>query len=250
MPPWFPLVLAAVAGALVIGVSFAALRASGADVRTGRRLAGAPEVRVGSLLDAADPPDRVMRVVGRIRCRDPLHADRGERLVAYHRDVEVKLPGVGWRTVERLRETRSFELWDHDGALTIDPGRAAEPLVSIPSVWRGSPALLAEPHAASVRHLEASHGSAREARAATRTINVTDRLLVLARPVRGADGRVSLEPPPGGYVISTLPLDDAMRLLGGPRRRLAVAGLIGLALGVVVSVASLALIAISFALGR
>jgi hypothetical protein len=49
-------------------------------------------------------------------------------------------------------------------------------------------------------------------------ISVIDRLLVLAGVERHA-GAVRLRPPPGGYVISALELDEAMRLLGGPRRR-------------------------------
>jgi hypothetical protein len=67
----------------------------------------------------------------------------------------------------------------------------------------------------------------------TRTINVTDRLLVLARPVRGEDGRVRLEPPDGGYLVTNLTLDDAMRVLGGRNRRAAAAGVIGVSVAVV-----------------
>ena len=98
-----------------------------------------------------------MRVVGRIRCRDPLEAGEGERLVAFHRDVEV-MAGGRWRSVERLRETRSFELWDHDGSLTVDPAGAAEPLVAIPKVWRGDASQLEEPHASAVARLAERHG--------------------------------------------------------------------------------------------
>lgn len=223
----------AVAGAVLVAASLIALRASGADPAVARRLAGPPEIKVGRLLDddAAGFPRRAVRLVGRIRCRDPLDAGDGERLVAFHRDVEV-LAGGAWRTVERMRETRSFELWDHDGSLTIDPAAAAEPIITIPHVWQGSPEELEEPHASAAARLAERHGPLTEARAVTRTINVTDRLLVLARPARGADGTVHLEPPPGGYLISTLALDDAMRLLGGRHRRAAAAAVVGIALGI------------------
>jgi hypothetical protein len=219
-----------VAGALTTIVSWVALRAAGAEPALARRLAGPREVRVGQLLDAADLPERPVRVAGRIRCRDPLETADGERLVAFHRDVEV-FAGGRWRSVERLRETRSFELWDHDGSLTVDPAGAAEPLVTIPKVWRGDPAVLEEPHASAVARLAERHGAATAARSIIRTIDVTDRLLVVASPGRGDDGRVGLEAPPGGFVISALALDDAMRLLGGPRRRLAAAAVIGIGLG-------------------
>ncbi|HEX7172366.1 MAG TPA: hypothetical protein VF365_07160, partial [Candidatus Limnocylindria bacterium] len=197
-----------------------------------RRLAGPAEVKVGRLLDPGALPERPVRVSGRIRCRDPLEAGDGERLVAFHRDVEVHVGGT-WRSVERLRETRSFDLWDHDGSLPLDPARTAEPLIAIPQVWRGSPAELEEPHASAVARLVERHGPATEARAITRSINVTDRLLVLARPVAAADGSRSLDPPEGGFLITNLALPDAMRLLGGRNRRLAAAGVIGLGLAVV-----------------
>jgi hypothetical protein len=132
-----------------------------------------------------------------------------------------------------MRETRSFDLWDHDGSLSVDPARAAEPLIAIPKVWHGSPDALEEPHASVVARLVERYGPAREARAITRSINVTDRLLVLARAERASDGTVRLEPPEGGYLVTSLALPDAMRLLGGRHRRAAVAGVIGLGLAIV-----------------
>jgi hypothetical protein len=231
MPPALVFVLIVVAGVVVGAASILTLRLAQARPGIGRRLAGPPEVRVGSLLGEAALPRRAVRVNGRIRCREPLDAGDGERLVAFHRDVEVRAGGR-WRSVERLRETRSFELWDHDGSVGLDPARAAEPLITIPQVWRGSPDALQEPHASSAARLAERHGAATEARAVTRTINVTDRLLVLARPVRDGEGRVRLEPPEGGYLVTNLALGDAMRMLGGRHRRAAAAGVIGLAVAV------------------
>ena len=176
--------LVALLGIGALAASSLALRMAGAQPAFARRLAGPREVRVGLLLDAADLPDRPVRVAGRIRCRDPLQTADGERLVAFHRDVEV-MAGGSWRSVERLRETRSFELWDHDGSLTVDPAAAAEPLVVIPKVWRGDPALLEEPHASTVARLVERHGAATVARSVVRTLDVTDRLLVVARPSQG-----------------------------------------------------------------
>lgn len=222
----------AVIGLVLVAGGFLALRSSGASPAVARRLAGPPELKVGRLLDDADElPHRPVRVAGRIRCREPLEAGSGERLVAFHRDVEVRVGGT-WRSVERMRETRSFELWDHDGSLTIDPAAAAEPLITIPHAWHGSADELEEPHASAAARLAERHGPLTEARAVTRTINVTDRLLVLARPVRDPDGTVRLEPPEGGYLVSNLALDDAMRLLGGRHRRAAAAGVVGLGLGI------------------
>jgi hypothetical protein len=163
-------------------------------------------------------------VLGRIRCTDPIVTAQDDRLVALHRDVEVLTGNGDWRPVERLRETRSFELWDHDGSLTIDPAEAAEPLVVLPHMWEGPPTELDEAFGPALTRLATELGELRGARAATRMLSVIDRLLVLADVRRDPGGRVMLAPPSGGYVISGLDLDDAMRLLGGGRPRLLVAG--------------------------
>lgn len=219
------------AGVVVGGLSLWTLRRSGAHVAMARRLAGPEEWKVGRLVDGAELPPRAVRVSGRIRCRDPLDAGDGERLVAFHRDVQV-LAGGRWRSVERMRETRSFELWDHDGSVTVDPAEAAEPLVTIPKVWQGKADELSEPHASAAARLAERHGPASAARAITRSLNVTDRLLLLARPERDPAGSVVLRPPDGGFVISAVALEDAMRLLGGTNRRAAAYAVVGVAIGV------------------
>lgn len=232
MPLGLAFVIALAIGLALAVASVVGLRRAGASPGIARRLAGAAEVKVGRLLDADALPSRPVRVVGRIRCRDPLEMGAGERLVAYHRDVEVKIDGT-WRSIERLRETRSFDLWDHDGSLSVDPALAAEPLIVIPKVWRGDPGQLQEPHASAVARLAERHGPATEARATTRSINVTDRLLLLARATREAAGEPRLEPPDGGYLVTNLELDEAMRLLGGRNRRLVVASIVGLVISIV-----------------
>jgi hypothetical protein len=243
--PALPLALGvALLGALLVVIGLAALRGSGARFALGRRLAGAHGMSVGDVLALDELPPRPVRIAGRIRCSEPILTPRDDRLVALHRDVEVELPGSGWRTIERLRETRAFELWDHDGSLTIDPGQAAEPLVTIPHVWRGRPDELDGPLLASVERLAAEGTPAVAARAETRMISVVDRLLVLARVERDAGGAVRLAPPRGGYLIATLELDESLRLLGGRRRGLlavaaaAVAGgLLLVMLGIIVAIA-------------
>jgi hypothetical protein len=227
------------AGLLLIGIGVGLLRMSGAQIGIGRRLGGAREVCVGDLVEAAELPIRAVRVTGRVRCADPLVTAEDERLVAYHRDVEVKLARGGWRSIERLRETRSFELWDHGGWLSIDPAQAHEPLIVIPHVWSGSAGDLQEPHRSAVERLGARGDRPREARSISRQLSVTDRLLVLARAHRADDGRVVLRPPAGGYLISALALDDAMRLLGGTHRAMLWLGLLALALGALLVAAGL-----------
>jgi hypothetical protein len=237
------LLLAAIA--LIVG-GLVAIRRSGASPGMARRLAGAREWRVGDLLDAPVLPARAVRVAGRIRCPEPILTDRDERLVALHRDVQVKPPGGPWRSIERIRETRGFELWDHDGSLPIDAAEAAEPLVTIPHVWRGTTrALVDTSHMAAVERLGGGSAVEWPAQSVTRTVSAVDRLLVLARVERGAGGEPRLSPPTGGYIVSTLELDDAMRLLGGRRRELLLIGAGMVLLGVVAGLAGLATLLIA-----
>ncbi len=218
MPPALVLALpAALLGLALLVGGVLALRGSGARIRMARRLGGAREMKVGTLFDATGLPPRPVRLTGRVRCADPLVSDNDERLVAWHRDVEVRTRD-GWRSIEHRRETRSFELWDHDGALTVDPAQAAEPLIAIPHTWNGSPADLDATYQPAIARLETEAGPITAARAETRMIGIIDRLLVLARVERDGAG-VRIQPPPGGYLISTMELDEAMRLLGGPHRR-------------------------------
>ena len=214
----------AIAGVAAAAIGLAVIRVSGAESRLARRLAGAREVRVGDLLGADTLPDRPVRVAGRIRCPQPIVTDRDDRLVALHRDLQVRPPGSAWRTIERIRETRGFELWDHHGSVPLDPELSAEPLVVIPHVWRGTTAdLTADVHRAAVARL-GGDGADWPARSITRMLSVVEHLLVLAAVERLPDGSIGLVPPPGGFVISALELDAAMRLLAGPRRRLMLGG--------------------------
>jgi hypothetical protein len=245
MPPIHPAAALLLVAAALLGGGLLLARASGSRVSLGRRLAGAGQVRVGDLQDLDPLPGRAVRVVGRIRCPDPILTADDERLVALHRDIEVQLGDGRWRTIERLRETRGIELHDHDGSLPLDVSLAAEPLIAIPRVWRGqSGDLTDEPHRAAVGRLDQEGRRPGAARSVTRTISIVDRLLVLARPQRDAGGQVRLVPPPGGFVISAVELPDAMRLLGGSRRAWLLAGAACIGLGILLLVPAVVLLLI------
>ncbi|MGZ8562744.1 MAG: hypothetical protein ACXWWU_03905 [Candidatus Limnocylindria bacterium] len=245
MPPAVTLPLwLALGAALLLGGGLALVRRSGARPAMGRRLAGARQVPVGELLalGPGDPlPVRPVRVIGRVRCAEPIITPEDDRLVALHRDVEVSRPRGGWRSIERLRETRSFELWDHDGSLAIDPAEAAEPLVTLPHVWSGSPDELGAAYASALSRVTAEEAAPRLARATTRMVSVVDRLLVLAVVRLDEQGRAQLAAPRGGYILSAMDLDDAMRLLGGRRPRLLLAGSTAVAVSVVLLLAAVLL---------
>lgn len=241
-----PAALALLIGVALLASGLATIRSSGARPGLARRLAGARQVAVGTLLDpevAASLPSRPVRIVGRIRCPEPIVTPQGDRLVAFHRDVEVSLPDGRWRNIERLRETRSFELWDHDGWLNVDPAQAAEPLVVLPRVWEGAVAELDEGYRPAVERLAAEGAMPTRARATTRMLSAVDRLLVLAEVRSSPPGGPSLVPPRGGYLISSLDLDAAMRVLGGPHRARLLAGAAGVFIGLAGIVIGLALAA-------
>lgn len=217
-----------------------------------RRLAGARGVKVGALLDresAADMTARAIRVEGRIRCPDPIVTPQADRLVAFHRDVEVRLADGAWRNIERLRETRSFDLWDHDGWLAIDPALAAEPLVVLPHIWEGAADELDEGYRPALERLRAEGRQIVAARAVTRMVSAVDRLQVLVRLRRDAAGELRLVPPAGGFVITNLELDEAMRLLGGPHRGRLLAGMGTTALGLLAVLAGLLMLALRLITG-
>jgi hypothetical protein len=239
--PYAPIALT-LTGAIVLAAGWLAIRRAGARPGLARRLAGAREVRVGKLHDinvTRSLPRRPVRVVGRVRCGDPIVTPQGDRLVAFHRDVEIELPRVGWRSIERLRETRSFELWDHDGWLAVDPGDAAEPLVALPHVWEGLADALDPRYQAAVARLAAPLTSPPRARSVTRMLSVVDRLLVLAEVHGAEEGRLELVPPRGGFIISALDLDAAMRILGGGSPALLLAGMAGMGVGAALAVIGL-----------
>jgi hypothetical protein len=220
MPPLTPLAFAcALLGVALLVAGAAWMRAIGANMTLGSRLAGARAIPVGEASHLASSTPRPLRIVGRVRCPDPLVAPDGERLVAFHRDIEVRTPSGEWRAVERLRETRSFEIWDHAGSMAIDPARAAEPLITIPLVWEGRTDELGEELAGAIARVAREGGQPAAARAVTRTISEVDRVEVLALVEVEESRAPVLEPPAGGFVISALELDAAMRLLGGEHRR-------------------------------
>jgi hypothetical protein len=222
---------AAAAGAVLASAGLLAIRSSGARMGLARRFAGAQGYHVADVLRGA-APGRAVRVAGRIRCREPIRTSGGERLVLLHRDVEVRVPGAGWLPVQRLREARPFDLWDHAGAVRVAPDLVAEPLVVIPDRWQGRPEELPAELAAAVREIAARLGAEPDAaRAETRRVSVVDRLELLADVGHDGHGAAALRPPRGGLVVSNLELDAAMRLLGGPRRRRVLAGSAAVAIG-------------------
>lgn len=236
-----PLLLLGLA-AVAFGTGALLIRSSGAATGAGRRLAGAPPVSLPDLQQAAARgalPRGSVRLEGRVRCADPIRTPDGERLALLHRDVELELADGGWRTIERFRDARAIDLWERTTSVPLDLGQLAEPLITIPHRWEGGPEELDAVHRPAVERLAADHGRPRRARAITRQVMLVDHLTVVAVPAVGADGMLRLDPPPGGFLASTVDLDVAMRLLAGPHRGRMLAGYGLAAVGVAVLVVAL-----------
>jgi hypothetical protein len=232
-------ILLAVAGLMAAGIGATLIRSSGADTRTGRRLAGARAVALRDLRDMAARdrlPAGPVRVEGRVRCANPLVLPSGDRLAALHRDVEVEQGDGRWRQIERVREARPVDLWERTASVPLDLSGLAEPLISIPRVWEGPPEELGSGYRAALDRLAAEGGRARRARATTRQVTLVDELIVLAVPARDDAGRLQLRPPPGGFLVANVELDTAMRLLAGPQRTRMLTGYAVGAIGVAAAV--------------
>lgn len=235
-------ILAVAIGLVGIGLGAALIRASGADTRAGRRLAGARPASLPALQDQAAGdrlPTGPVRVEGRVRCANPLVTPDGDRLAALHRDVEVQLPDGRWRVIERLREARTIDLWERSASVRLELAELAEPLICIPRVWDGSPADLGDSYRPAVDRLAGEFGTLHLARATTRQVSLVDQLIVLAIARRDEHGRLRLEPPPGGFLATNVELDTAMRLLAGPRGTRMLAGFGVVLVGAVVALAGL-----------
>jgi hypothetical protein len=220
-------VLFLVIGALGTVAGIGLIRASGANTSAGRRLAGAPGIALQDLHDLAerdDLPRTSVRIEGRVRCADPIVTPAGERFALLHRDLELQSPDGRWRTIERVRDARQIDLWQRSASVRLDLAQVAEPLIAIPLVWDGNPAELSPALQPAVERVGAEHGTAQRARATTRQVLLVDELSVLVTPARGDDGKLRIQPPAGGYLVTNADLDVAMRLLAGPHRKRMVAG--------------------------
>lgn len=234
--------LALVAGGLAILGGAWLIRSSGARTGIGRRLAAARTMTLAELnqLAAANAlPAHPIRIEGRVRCANPIDTPEGDRLAVLHRDVEVALAAGRWRTIEHLRDARSVDLWERASSVRLDLASVAEPLITIPHVWDGRPDELPVTYQPAIERLANEFGPPTAARATTREITLVDQLTVLAIARRDAAGELELAPPDGGFVVSAVDLDVAMRLLAGPRRSRMLTGYAALALGGVAMVLGL-----------
>jgi len=194
------------------------LRRSGSGWRVGRLLAGAPQHTLAEAATlAAEDSESYVRVHGRIDSDEEFPGDDGKPIVYRRRRLQRRAGRSGWQTFDDDRLAVPFRLSEKGEQVSIDTDALGDGLVVVPRESVGVAAdvtedavsgkLPAMPPEAPVR-LRIEHVSAVEHATAAGVPRMAD------------DGSVVLGPGLGRpLVLTTLEIDEAMRVLAGGRRR-------------------------------
>ena len=211
------------------------LRSFGPGLRVGRLLSATPQVTVAEALELAhrDKPDYV-RVAGRIDAIDPFPDEFGRPLVLRRERVEVR-EGDGWRSVSEARRHVAFVLRERLDEIEVDAGSLDEGLVVIPRESVGRAGEIAD-------RFEGPVDPGLAVRFRVDQVSAVEHAFAVGVPVLAENGTVHLGPGRGRpLILTTLELDEAMRVLARGRRQRA-----NLAAGLLV--VGLACIALAFLL--
>ena len=221
------LILAGSAAALL---GWLLLRRSGSGWRVGRLLAAAPQ---RSLADAADIAARgeaaYVRLHGRIDSEEEFPGDDGKPLVFRRRRLQQRTGRSGWQTFDDERLAVPFGLTERGQHVVIDGEALGDGLVVVP---RESVGVAADLTPDSVVGTLPSLAPQTPVRLRIEQVSAVDHATAAGVPTLVADGSVVLGPGLGRpLVLTTLELDEAMRVLASERRRglLAAAGLLAIA---------------------
>lgn len=207
----------------------------------GRTLAGARNVSIDEARAMALAGDaRYVRVHGRITS-DEEFPDEQERPLVYRRKrVELRRPDGSWRIGASETEGVPFGVESRASFVAVDAAAIGAGLVVVPRQADGSAADLPAELAT-----DAEPGTA--ARLVVEQVSAVEHAYVAGVPRATADGLVTMSASRNRpLILTTLEIDDAMRLLGGGQRprAFALSGVLiigaGLILaGIVVAVATL-----------
>jgi hypothetical protein len=230
---------------LVLGLTgWLLLRRGGQAWRIGRLLAvarphGLAEAR--ALVDAGH--EAYVRVHGRIDSDEEFPGDSGNALVFRRRRLQRQVrgwsTGMSWSTFDEQRLAVPFRLADHGERITVDVGALGDGLVVVPRLATGVAADLAADDVAGALPAMAPD---LPVRLLIEQVATTDHATVTGVPRREADGDTIVGPGLGRpLILTTLDLDEAMRVLGSERRgAIRIAALL-LVAAVILIVAGLAL---------
>ena len=211
-------------GLVIIALGLAAglagyllLRRSGTGWRVGRLLAAAPErtLAEATTMAAAGEPGYI-RLHGRIDSDEEFPGDDGKPIVFRRRRLQRRSGRSGWQTFDDERLAVPFRLSEKGQQVGIDTEALGDGLVVVPGESVGVAADVSA---------EAVTGSLPEmppetpVRLRIEQVSAVDHATAAGVPRMGEDGSVVLGPGlDRPLVLTTLDVDEAMRVLAGGRR--------------------------------
>lgn len=208
-----PALVLLLAGTACLALGWLVLRGFGEGLRIGRALGGAPGRTIEQAIEMARRGDRrYIRVQGRIDADDPFPDESGRPLVLRREVVEAR-EGSGWRTIASARRQVPFVLRDRSAEIEIDSAAVDEGLVVIRRESEGTAGEIAD-------RFDPPVDPSLPVRYRIDQISAVEHAYAAGRPMLGADGVVRLGPGDGRpLIVTTLEIDEAMRVLGRGRRR-------------------------------
>ena len=234
-------------GIVVLGIAaglvgYLLLRRSGTGWRVGRLLAAAPERTLAQAAAiVAGGEEAYIRLHGRIDSDEEFPGDDGKPLVYRRRRLQQRSGGSGWETFDDERLAVPFRLSQKGERIEIDTEALGDGLVVVP---RESEGVAADVTAEAVSGVLPELAPETPVRLRIEQVSAVDHAIAAGVPRVGGDGSVVLGPGLGRpLVLTTLELDEAMRVLaGGRRRELLVASGLLIAAPLVVGVGLIALV--------
>ena len=237
-----PALLFLLLGLVLLGSGWLLLRSFGPGLRIGQLLSAAPDVSIGEAVEMARRGEgSYVRVSGRIDAAEPFADEHHRPLVLRRERVEVR-EGERWRTLRTERRHVPFALRDRQGEIEVDAAALDEGLVVIPRESEGRAGEVAD-------RFEPPVDPALAVRFRIDQLSAVEHAWATGVPSLASDGRARIGPGLGRpLVLTTLEIDEAMRVLGRGRRQRALlaggllaAGLACVALALVIAVAPLVL---------
>jgi len=235
------LVLALV-GIAFLGLGWLLLRSFGDGLRIGRLLRAAPQVGIDEAVKMAHRGERAyVRLTGRIDAPEPFVDEHRRPLVLRRERIEVR-EGERWRRLAEASRHVPFVLRDRMAEIAIDAAALDRGLVVIPRESEGRAGEVAD-------HFETPVDPALRVRFRIDQVSAVEHAFAAGVPTIGPGGTAMLGPGDGRpLILTTLEIDEAMRVLARGRRQratltagLLVAGLACLAVALIVSVLPLLL---------
>jgi hypothetical protein len=198
-------------------VGYLLLRRSGTGWRVGRLLAAAPErTWEEAAAMAASGEAGYIRLHGRVDSDEEFPDDEGKPIVYRRRRLQRRDGRSAWQTFDDERLAVPFRLSEKGQQVEIDTGALGDGLVVVP---RESEGVAADVSAEAVTGTLPEMPADTPVRLRIEQVSAVDHATAAGVPRVGDDGSVVLGPGLGRpLVLTTLELDEAMRVLAAGRR--------------------------------